>query len=75
MENPYIHSSFMFAGKTPHFLESPTISEYSSLQALSGSAPRRQDLSFPQIRSEALFSWSLNDEYLGSTSPYDDDGN
>jgi hypothetical protein len=75
MENPYMRSSYIFAGKTPHFLESPTISEYSSLQALSGSVQGRQDLSFSQIRSDALFSWSLNDEYLGSTSPYDDDGN
>ncbi len=70
-----MRSSFIFAGQAPHFLESPTITEYNSLQVLSGSAQRRQDIPSLQISSDALFSWSLNAEYMGSTSPYDDDGN
>lgn len=70
-----MRNSFIFVGKTPHFVEPATIFEYSPLQAFTNSAQQRQEHSFPPIGSDAFAGWSLNDEYIGSTSPYDDDGN
>jgi hypothetical protein len=74
MENSYTRNSSTFAGNTPHIIESSTIVSFSPLLAIYCPLPGRKEPSSQQNDAEVLSSLSLDAEYLGSTSPYDDDG-
>ncbi len=69
-----MRNSFTSTRNTPHIIESSPGVDFNPLQAIYCLLPDRKDTSSQHIGSEALFSWSLGDEYMGSTSPYDDDG-
>ncbi len=69
-----MRNSFTSVGKTSHIIESSTIVSFSPSLAIYCLLPGREDPSSQQIGAEALFRLPLDDGYVGSTSPYDDDG-
>jgi len=74
MENSYTRTLFTFVGNTQYIIESSTNTNFSPLQAMPCLLPVCNVPPSQTIDVEVLFSLSLDDEYWGSTSPYDDDG-
>ncbi len=74
MENLYLHNSFMFVGSSPHTSESSTTLNFSPLPTTCYPSSRYQDTSSQEFCLETFSGFYSNDEYMGSTSPYDDDG-
>jgi hypothetical protein len=74
MESSYMRNAFTIAGKTPHSIESSTLVNFNPLLAIYCPLPVRKASPFQHIDVEAFFRLSLDDGYLDSTSPYDDDG-
>jgi hypothetical protein len=74
MENSYIHNSFIFIGNTSHAREYSANTHFSPLLVAGYPASGRLDTPFQQVRADGFSGLYDNDEYMGSTSPYDDDG-
>ncbi len=74
MENSYPYNSFIFIGNTSHAREYSANSYFSPLLAAGSSAPGRLNTLLQCVRSGEISSLYNNDEYMESTSPYDDDG-
>jgi hypothetical protein len=74
MENLYLHNAFKFVGNTSHAGESSSTINHNPFLATYSPALRHQDTSSQEICLEMLSCFYSNDEYMGSTSPYDDDG-
>lgn len=74
MENPYPYNSFIFIGNTLHARAYSANNHFSPLPVAGYSAPGRLNTLLQHVRSGEIFALYNNDEYMESTSPYDDDG-
>lgn len=68
-----MRNSFIFAGEPPRFTESPTVVEYSPVSEHTSFAEDDQEMSLLIVASNIFATWLVNAEYMGSTSPYDND--
>jgi hypothetical protein len=74
MQNSYIHNSFIFVGNTSHSKEYCATIHFNPVLVAGYPTPGSQNTPSQNARSDELSSLYNNDAYLGSTSPYDDDG-
>ena len=74
MQNSYIRNSFIFVGNTSHPREYSAIIHFNPTLAADHAASGSENILLQNIRSEGFSGLYSNDEYMGSTSPYDDDG-
>ncbi|MBA2393433.1 MAG: hypothetical protein H0V70_11915 [Ktedonobacteraceae bacterium] len=74
MENSYPYNSFIFIGNTSHAREYSANSYFSSLLVAGYSTHGRLNTLLQRVRSDEISALYNNDEYMESTSPYDDDG-
>ena len=68
-----MRNSFSSVGHTPRIIESSPVINFNPLLAVYHLLPDRNDIP-QQISVEVLSSLSLDNAYMQSTSPYDDDG-
>jgi hypothetical protein len=74
MQNSYIHNSFIFVGNTLPAKEYYATIHFNPALVASYPAPNSQNTPSQNVLSEGFSSLYNNDAYMGSTSPYDDDG-
>ena len=74
MEKLYSHNSLLFVGNTSPTRENSATLNFNSLLVPYYPSLRQEDIPHREFSSETLSYFYSNDEYMGSTSPYDDDG-
>jgi len=74
MQNSYIHNSFIFVGNASHSREHSATIHFNPVLTAGYAATDDQNTPSQKVPSEGFSGLYNNDEYMGSTSPYDDDG-
>ncbi|HEY5005185.1 MAG TPA: hypothetical protein VII61_18630 [Ktedonobacteraceae bacterium] len=74
MQNSYIHNSFIFVGNTSQSREYSATIHFNPVLVAGYAATDDQNTPSQKVPSEGFSGLYNNDEYMGSTSPYDDDG-